>query len=673
MSNKLINESSPYLLQHAGNPVNWIPWNDDAWQKAIDENKPVLVSIGYSSCHWCHVMEKESFEDLEVASLMNEYFICIKVDREERPDVDQLYMAAVQLLTGSGGWPLNCFCLPDKQPFYGGTYFPKSRWINLLDQIQNLFHAEQNKASEYASELTQAIMNAELSDSASTINPISFKDIDDCILKWGKTWDTIQGGSSYVPKFPMPNNLECLLMYSHLSNEESKLDYVRLTLSKIANGGIYDHLAGGFARYSTDAKWKVPHFEKMLYDNAQLVTVYSKAFQKTGEPLFRKTAVETLDFVRNEMTDDSGGFYSAIDADSENEEGKYYVWSREELQKLLGKDFNVFADYYSVNDAGYWENGNYILLRSESDEVIKQKHKIDQIELTKLIASSKEKLLSARKTRTAPFVDKKIITSWNALMSTGYIHAYRAFQNLEFLKAAEKNIQFLINQLLLPGSELKRIFMNGKSSVPGFIDDYAFLIETLINAYEVTFNAEYLNLADRLTQYCNEYFADGDSPLYYFSSAITEKILFRKIETQDNVIPSGNSCMAKNLFRLGKLLSRDEYIEQSKKMIHQVTSLALNYPTGYSNWLIGAMYGVFPFYEVVVTGPDAAALKNNLIISYLPNTVMAGSADEKSDLPLLQKRLLIKDTLIHICQQGQCYLPVKTIHEALHQIKGNHG
>ena len=579
-TNSLINETSPYLLQHAHNPVNWHPWNDETLEKAKQENKLILVSIGYSACHWCHVMEHESFEDEHAARLMNDHFICIKVDREERPDVDQIYMLAVQLMTGRGGWPLNCITLPDGRPIYGGTYFPKQQWMNILLNIADVFVNDKEKAIEYASRLTEGVRLAELVKVKEMQNDFSADTLHTCYINWKSRLDNIEGGPSGAPKFPLPNNYQFLLRYafSFPDKKEEVLKHVDLTLTKMAFGGIYDQMGGGFSRYSVDHYWKVPHFEKMLYDNAQLVTLYSEAFQATNNPLYKQIVYETLAFVERELTSPEGGFYSALDADSEGVEGKYYVWQKEELQQILKDKYNLFADYFNVNDIGFWEHDNYILLRNESDEKLAKKHNITVEELQKTITEIKKELLAIREKRIHPGLDNKILISWNALMLKAYIDAYSVFEERHFMDVAVKNVEFIFTNAEIKGNQLSHLA--GKN-INGFLEDYSFLIEALIALYETTFDETYLTKANDLMMYCINHFMDKDSGMFYFTSDEDKALLSRKMELTDNVIPASNSSIAKSLFRLGHHFENEEYILMSRKMLNNVLNEFENYGAGF--------------------------------------------------------------------------------------------
>ncbi len=665
-TNSLINETSPYLLQHAHNPVNWHPWNDETLEKAKQENKLILVSIGYSACHWCHVMEHESFEDEHAARLMNDHFICIKVDREERPDVDQIYMLAVQLMTGRGGWPLNCITLPDGRPIYGGTYFPKQQWMNILLNIADVFANDKEKAIEYASRLTEGVRLAELVKVKEMQNDFSADTLHTCYINWKSRLDNIEGGPSGAPKFPLPNNYQFLLRYafSFPDKKEEVLKHVDLTLTKMAFGGIYDQMGGGFSRYSVDHYWKVPHFEKMLYDNAQLVTLYSEAFQATNNPLYKQIVYETLAFVERELTSPEGGFYSALDADSEGVEGKYYVWQKEELQQILKDKYNLFADYFNVNDIGFWEHDNYILLRNESDEKLAKKHNITVEELQKTITEIKKELLAIREKRIHPGLDNKILISWNALMLKAYIDAYSVFEERHFMDVAVKNVEFIFTNAEIKGNQLSHLA--GKN-INGFLEDYSFLIEALIALYETTFDETYLTKANDLMMYCINHFMDKDSGMFYFTSDEDKALLSRKMELTDNVIPASNSSIAKSLFRLGHHFENEEYILMSRKMLNNVLNEFENYGAGYSNWAVLHSYFTQPFYEVAIVGNSVDEKRKSFNKHYLPNVIFAGCKTESS-LPLLKNRSKEGATLIYVCVNKTCNKPVSEPEEALKQF-----
>ena len=667
-TNKLINETSPYLLQHAHNPVNWYPWGEEALSKAKQEDKLILVSVGYSACHWCHVMERESFEDEQVALIMNDHFVCIKVDREERPDIDQVYMNAVQLMTGHGGWPLNCFALPDGRPVYGGTYFPKEQWMNILVSLADLYMHDRKKMLDYAERLTEGVRLSELVRQAAGEPDFSIDILDESYRNWAERFDNEEGGPNRAPKFPLPNNYLFLLRYWYLTGNKEVEKHVQLTLEKMAFGGIYDQLGGGFARYSTDMLWKVPHFEKMLYDNAQLVSLYSEAFQAWKDPLYRQIVFETCRYISREMTSPEGAFYSALDADSEGEEGKFYVWRKEELQELLGDRFQLFADYYNINAAGYWEHGNYILLRVKKDKDIARKHDMSEKELLRQIHEMKDDLLAVREKRVRPGLDDKTLASWNALMIKGYTDAYFAFDEQSFLDAAVTNAAFILNKMRREDGGLYRTYKNGKASINAYLEDYAAAIQAFIALYEATFEQRWLTVSDELAQYCIKHFHDESTGMFWFTSDLDPPLIARKIEVADNVTPASNSTLAHALFLLGHHLDMNEYIVMSKRMLNNVKNELVSYGAGYSNWGMLMMNMVAPFYEIAIVGKDVDEKRRELSKHYLPNKIFAGSTHE-SKLPLLDNKYVEGKTLIYVCENKTCQRPVSDVNEALQQIK----
>ncbi|MGB3947231.1 MAG: thioredoxin domain-containing protein [Bacteroidia bacterium] len=674
-TNSLIRETSPYLLQHAHNPVNWYAWNDETLEKAKKEDKPILISVGYSACHWCHVMEHESFEDEAIAALMNEHFICIKVDREERPDIDQVYMLAVQLMTGQGGWPLNCFALPDSRPVYGGTYFPKERWRNILLNLSDLYKNEPKRMLEYAVQLTEGIKMAELVKISETENKFTSELLHKTYEQWKTGFDDEYGGPNRAPKFPLPNNYQFLLRYAHSATiapevKQELLNHIDLTLTKMAFGGIYDQLGGGFARYSVDAYWKVPHFEKMLYDNAQLVTLYSEAFQATKNAIYKQVVYETLAFIEKELLSDEGGFYSALDADSEGEEGKFYVWKKEELQQLLKENFELFADYFNVNQTGFWEHENYILLREQTDEDIAKKHNLSINTLQQLIHSIKQQLLKVRNQRVRPALDDKQLTSWNALMLKAYIDAYKVFDEAHFLAVAFKNTNFILSNLLRADGGLYHNFKNGKATINGYLEDYCFFIEALIALYEASFKEEYLHTANKLVQYCIHHFFDKNSGMFYFTSDEDVALIARKMELADNVIPASNSSMAKSLFVLAHHLQNDNYMQISKTMLNNMLDDIVSYGAGYSNWGMLLLHFIQPFYELAIIGDDVDDKYKALNKYYIPNAIFAASFGTSS-LPLLMNRWQQNKTYIYVCVNQNCKLPVTDIDDALKNLNIN--
>ncbi|WP_101447140.1 thioredoxin domain-containing protein [Aquimarina sp. MAR_2010_214] len=669
-TNDLIHETSPYLLQHAHNPVNWKPWGEEALQQAKKENKLIIVSIGYAACHWCHVMEHESFEDPKVAEIMNANYVNIKVDREERPDIDQVYMSAVQLMTGSGGWPLNMVVLPDGRPVWGGTYFPKGNWVDALKQIANLYEKQPDKLIEYAEKLEQGIKAVDLIEV--NTNAINFDKefIASSVKEWSSHFDHQKGGTKRVPKFMMPNNYHFLLRYAYQTKDDTLLEFVKNTLTKISYGGVYDHVGGGFARYSTDGKWHVPHFEKMLYDNAQLVSLYSDAFLVTNDPWFKDVVYETLDFVSRELTNKEGAFYSSLDADSntldgELEEGAFYVWTKEELKRIVPDgDYTLFADYYNINSYGFWEKGNYVLIRKDAHQKFCSENNIASEVLIKKISQWKEVLLHEREKRSRPRLDDKTLTSWNALMLKGYLDAYRVFGEKKFLDAAIKNANFIKTAQLKNDTSLFHNYKNGKSTINGYLEDYALVIEAFIALYQNTFDPEWLEVSEQLTQYTLNHFFNEDKNIFYFTSDQDPKLITRTIEYSDNVIPASNSIMAKNLFLLSHYFDRSNYKEISEQMLHNIKPQIKSYASGYSNWLDVMLNFSFDFYELVIIGKEAKSKLKEVSQTYIPNKLIAGGTSD-SDTALLKNRFIEDKTLFYLCVNNSCQYPVEEFQNIL--------
>ena len=666
-ANRLITETSPYLLQHAYNPVNWYPWGEEALDKATKENKLILVSIGYSACHWCHVMEHESFEDEQVAQIMNDFFVCIKIDREERPDIDQIYMYAVQLITGSGGWPLNCFCLPDQRPIYGGTYFRKEDWKNLLLNLSGYWKQKPEEAIEYAVRLTEGIQQSEKIKFAEEKAQYNDQSLIDIFEPWKRQFDLTDGGYNRAPKFPLPNNWAFMLRYAHLMKDNTAQVISGITLEKMAFGGIYDHIGGGFARYSVDGHWHVPHFEKMLYDNAQLVSLYAEAFQFSKNPLYKDVVFETLEWINREMTSPEGGFYSALDADSEGVEGKFYTYSKEELKNILGPDEELFSIYFNVTDSGNWEEEHSnIFFRKQDDETLADLIGIPVNELQKEIQKMKKKVLNHRKTRIRPGLDNKILAAWNGLMLKAYTDAYRAFSETEFLNTALTNARFILHNLMDDSGALIRSFKSsGSTGNTAFLDDYAFVIEGFISLYEVTFDETWLSEAQKLSGYALENFYDTTSGLYYYTSVKDNQLIARKHEITDNVIPASNSVMAHNLYKLGHFYDDENDVERARQMLQNVFPQIKSYGSAYSNWAILLLNEVKGIYEIAITGPEADNKRKELEKFYIPNKIILGGVS--GTLSLLKDKLG-DNTRIFVCQNRTCLLPVSEITEALKQI-----
>ena len=671
-TNDLINETSPYLLQHAHNPVNWHAWNKETLDIAKKENKLLLISIGYAACHWCHVMEHESFEDSEVAVLMNENFINVKVDREERPDVDQIYMNAVQLMTGRGGWPLNCIALPDGRPIWGGTYFPKENWMKALIQIAELYKNDPNKIEDYATKLTEGIKQSDIIPLNKEEARFTKIELDSAIINWQSIIDVKNGGRAGAPKFPMPNNLQFLLRYGVQSNNTKLIDYVNTSLTQMAYGGIFDQIGGGFARYSVDDHWHIPHFEKMLYDNAQLVDLYSNAYLVTKNPLYKEVVYETTKFIERELYNDIGAFYSSLDADSltednELEEGVYYVWTKEELQAILDDDFDLFSKYYNINSYGKWENDKYHLIRKTPKQEFSEKNNISIDELDKKVENWRIILLKEREKRNRPRLDDKTLTSWNALMLKAYVKAYSVFNEDHYLLMALKNAHFIINHQFKEDGGLFRNYKNNKSNIEAYLEDYATVIDAFINLYEVTLDESWLRTSKQLTDYTFDHFYDDQSKMFFFTSDKEQDLITRKIEVDDNVIPSSNSIMARNLFKLGHYFSNKNYSSNASAMLNNVKANAIKYGSGASNWLILYNNYIGDFYEIAVSGSDAVEIVKEINNFYIPNKLIAGSTKD-SDLPLLEYKYSEDETIIYVCVDGACKLPVIKTKQALEQI-----
>ncbi len=665
--NRLANSASPYLLQHAHNPVDWYPWGPEALQKAKNENKLILVSIGYSACHWCHVMEHESFEDEKVAAVMNEYFVCIKVDREERPDVDQIYMSAVQLMTGRGGWPLNCICLPDQRPIYGGTYFRKNDWTSLLFNLADFYKQKPQEAEEYAVKLTEGIQQFESVQFVDIQPEYKKEGLKDILENWQRYFDKGEGGIGTAPKFPMPNNWQFLMRYTYLMKDEGVAQQVKLTLHKMAFGGIYDHIGGGFARYSVDERWHVPHFEKMLYDNAQLVSLYAEAAVWKFDPLYAQITDETISFIKRELTSPEGGFYSALDADSEGVEGKFYTFTKIEIEDILEEDADLFCIYYHATDRGNWEEENTnVFFRKESDKQLAEKLGLLVDELIAKISQAKNKVLEARNKRIRPGLDYKILTSWNGLMLKGLCDAYRAFNKQEYLELALKNAHFLLNNMVTMGHRLNRIYKeNSDGRGEAFLDDYANVIDAFIALYEVTFDEQWLHTAIKLTDQAIAHYYDTGKGIFFYTADDDEQLIARKSEIMDSVTPASNSVMANNLKKLGLLFDKENYLDISAQLLRNVFPQIARYGSSYSNWCMLLLNEVFGINEVAIVGENSEQFRIEFEKNYIPNKIILGG--KKGSLPLLQDKFAAA-TRIFICKDKTCGLPSGNIEEALKQI-----
>lgn len=666
--NRLKSASSPYLQQHAKNPVDWYEWGPEALEKAKKEDKPLIISIGYSACHWCHVMEAESFMDEEVADYMNEHFVCIKVDREERPDIDQIYIEASQLLNESAGWPLNAFALPDGKPFWVGVYFPKENWLSVLEQLHGAYVNENEKVTKQADLLTEGVNTERLVNLETTAaSDFSQNDYSELWSFWNDKIDLEKGGFLSKQKFPMSKGWEFLLQYQSLTDNNLVLETVKTTLKAMAFGGIYDQIGGGFSRYATDQNWFAPHFEKMLYDNAQLVSLYAQAYRETKDPLYETIIKETLNFVRREMTSKDGGFYSALNADSEGEEGKFYVWTATEIEEVLDPEqAELFKAYYNVIPVGNWENGKNILYRSRTDEEFGELIEMKPSMVEFKIHALKKKMLKHRNKRVRPSRDDKMLTSWNALMIKGFVEAYRSLQEDWYLQAALTNANFLLKNVKAEDGGLYRNYKDEKASIPGFLEDYAYLTEAFVKLYQVTFEIKWLHEAKELTNYVLEHFLDEESGMFYYTSDQSEELVARKMEFMDNELPSSNGVMAKVLYELGMYFDDEKYLEQSEKMLMKIKPLLSKGAPYFGKWaqLLGVM--TFPTYEVAILGEQAHEKAMELQKEYLPNALLMGGQEENLDL--LKSKLIPNKTMIYVCQNKTCQQPVEEVSEALKQM-----
>lgn len=676
--NKLAKETSPYLLQHAHNPVDWYPWGEEALQTAKVHNRPIIVSIGYSACHWCHVMERESFENEHIAELMNQHYVCIKVDREERPDIDAIYMDAVQAMGLRGGWPLNVFLTPDGKPFYGGTYFRPQQWGSLIKQVAEAFVNHRDELEKSADGFSQnmQVLESEKYGLVAEDKVFGIEDLHLMFEKMSPNFDETWGGMKRAPKFPMPCNWLFLLRYYAATANPKALSQVELTLDKMALGGIYDQLGGGFARYATDGEWFLPHFEKMLYDNAQLLSLYAEGYSATQHDLYLQVISETFGFVKDWLTNDEGGFYSAYDADSEGEEGKYYVWTYDQLTAILNEEAAWFAEYFGATQTGnffdeatHQATGTNILYpRQRFEDFCAQTGKDVRVYRPKLEVA-KQLLMAERAKRILPGLDDKVLASWNALMLKGLLDAYVVTGNAEMLELAKRNAKF-IRLKLTNGSQLWHSYKTGTAKIMGFLEDYAAVIDAYLTLYQVTFEEEWLAFAESHTLYVWEHFWDADDELFYFTDQKSEKLIARKKELFDNVVPSSNSMMANNLLKLGHLLSREDFIKTANHLIAKVKRLLLTNPDYLSNWAVGATLLAKECAEVVVVGPAYKEIAAEIVQkAYLPHKVILGAA-QKSTLPLFVGRTnTSSDTLIYVCINKTCQLPVRSAAEAINLLK----
>jgi uncharacterized protein YyaL (SSP411 family) len=663
MPNALAQAASPYLRQHQDNPVEWMEWGDAAFERARNENKLLLVSSGYAACHWCHVMAHESFEDAETAAIMNRHYVCVKVDREERPDVDQIYLDAVQLLSGRGGWPLNCFVLPDGRPVYGGTYFPRAQWNALLENLAALHASEPHAVAEQAEKITDRLRRNEMRPAAtgSAPAPVPWKD---ALASFAARFDRVRGGTGGAPKFPMPCEWEFLLRYGLHSKDPLVLRQVRLTLDRMASGGIYDCLAGGFARYSTDAEWKVPHFEKMLYDNAQLLALYAEAFAVFGDPAYREIALGIAGFAERELWAEHGGYCSALDADSEGEEGLYYVWERAELATVLGERFPAVADLLGVHVAdddgeSHWEHGRHVLQKPHSLEAWAARRDLRPEEAARLWEGARKDLLEARSHRIRPQLDDKVLTGWNGLMIHGLAAASRYLGDESLLERARRTADVILEKAVRSGAGqggLWRRGWHGTFGIDAFLEDYAALARGLIELYQAGGGERYLLAARSLADYALEHFSDPESALLYFTADNAPAVLVRKKDLHDNVIPASNALMAEVLLDLSDFFGEPDHRRRGEAMLAAIRGEFPSYAPAYTHWAQVLLREEISPVTLAIAGPGAHAALLEIRRLFVPHVLLA-AGEGASSVPLLQDKAAEGKTLAYRCEQGACGLP----------------
>jgi uncharacterized protein YyaL (SSP411 family) len=678
-TNRLIHESSPYLLQHAHNPVDWFPWGEEALTKAKQEQKPILVSIGYAACHWCHVMERESFEDEATAVIMNAHFVCIKIDREERPDLDHFFMDALQATSGNGGWPLNMFLTSDAKPFFGGTYFPpkniynRPSWKEVLMQIHQAFQNRREEIERQSNNLVEHLSKSnQIGQFTSTVQlSASSISMDHCFKAYQAAMtmaDTTYGGFGKAPKFPQTFTIQFLLRYYHFTGDEAAKNQAELSLLSMMRGGIYDQVGGGFCRYSTDTEWLAPHFEKMTYDNALLLVVLSEAYHLQKDPEYKRVAKQTVEFMKREMLSAENGFYAALDADSEGVEGKFYTWSKSEFDALLLKDAEKMADWFDVTEGGNWEHVN-ILRTKLGLQAWSQKHGLSLEAAGQLMEKSIATLLSAREKRIRPGTDDKIILGWNALFNHALVNAALAFGEKEWLALAESNMAFLLKAFEANGEYgWLHTYKNGNARFPAFLDDLAYLVQALLCIYEPTGNLFYLEKAKDVLEYVMKYYLDEEGRLFYFTPSNQTDILVRKKDVYDGAMPSGNAVMAWNLHRAGILLGRENWRAQSAHMLETVTEAVQKYPNSFGVWANLMLEMVQGTHEILVLGEDAKAKTEELLSAYVPNKVVMCATDVNEAYPLMEGKKPAKSTSIYVCKNYTCGLPVSSIEEVMPKV-----
>jgi len=664
--NALIHESSPYLLQHAHNPVNWQPWNEKTLAEAKAQNKMILVSIGYSACHWCHVMEHESFEDETVAALMNKHFVCIKVDREERPDVDQFFMEAVQLLSGRGGWPLNCFALPDGRPFWGGTYFKKDQWMEVLHHLSDLFDHKDPAIFDQAELLTQGIKKNQFKVLDENTKS-DFSAIPAAMANKLETQlDYQEGGTRGAPKFPMPDLLHFQLL---LKNKNSKLfDHAMLSLQKMAKGGIYDQAGGGFARYAVDGRWHVPHFEKMLYDNAQLIGLYAEAWKLTKKPLFSEVVEQSIRFCERDLLGPEGAYMAALDADSEGVEGKFYVWKAAEFNDVIGENAALMAEFFGIDKTALWEEGNNVLVQAFDAVAFAAKKGMSTEDFQEIKSSAIEKLLKYRANRQRPATDDKRLLSWNALMIIGLVRAATIFERQDWLTKAEKTAEFIWKEMRQPNGGLFRSWKNDEAKIAAFLDDYAFLIQAFIALFQQTGKASYALNAKNLLHFVLEHFYVKEQQSFAFSTRDSNELPVSTFEQYDNVIPSSNAAMAKVLVELGLLFEDQEYIVIAEKMIQRQVEKMTAYPSSFSHWAQALM--LMEKQQLIVINGSGALQAVHVLRQQLDDLTLV-ITDETQQLPAAKSKPQLEELRLYLCDINGCrpaFNSVETLIAELNEV-----
>jgi len=667
--NNLIHETSPYLLQHAENPVNWYGWNDEALQKAKDENKPIFLSVGYSACHWCHVMAHESFENNDVAEFMNKNFVNIKVDREERPDIDDIYQKACQITTGQGGWPLSVFLTPDQKPFYVGTYFPvldsygRPGFGSICRQLAQAWNEKPKDIEKSAESFIHALNKTE---KITVPTKLERTLLDEAAMNLFQLGDPTYGGFGSAPKFPNAANISFLFRYSQMANLPKFNEFALKTLNKMAKGGIFDQIGGGFHRYSTDTKWLVPHFEKMLYDNALMSVNYCEAYQITKDQFYLDILQKTLDFVLREMTSPEGGFYSAYDADSEGVEGKFYVWSKKEIKEILGSDADLFCLYFDVTDGGNWE-GNSILCNNLNTSTIAFNFGISEQEVCEIINSCSKKLLEIRSKRISPGLDDKVLVSWNSLMITAFAKGYRITNDVRYLDAAKNCIAF-IEKSLFVNDNLLRTYKNGTAKINGYLEDYSYFVNALLDVFEIEPDSKYLKLALKLGHHLIDHFWDSENNSFFMTSDNHEKLIIRPKSNYDLSLPSGNSVSSFVMLRLYHLSQKQSFLDISIKIMESQAQIAAENPFGFGYLLNTLSLYLEKPIEITVINSENSELCKSLLTNYLPNSFMvtiqnSDQLNSLSEYPFFSGKSFEEKTSVFICKNFSCSLPLHTLDE----------